>query len=781
MILSPAPAQPLRLFVAVALVSAAVIAYQVSLMQILSIVQWHHFAATIIAIALLGFGASGTCIALLRRCLLSGYERVLPVLMVSSGLAMALAVQAAQSGPIRFDSYLLFAEPGHSYRLAAVCGCYFIPFFLAALAVGLVFARFVSDIKDLYCANLIGSGMGAALAVILMQRFSPESIPAIIALMPLLAGILIITHPIGRLAVCLPVCLAVWLALHPPRLEPSEFKDIERALDLPDAAIAGGLTSPMGYLQIVTSRALRYAPGVSLSLEGDLPVYPMVYKNGDWFGPLVSWNPALRHSILDYTTGAAAYRLTRPATVLVLDAGTGAEVVQGLIHARDVTAVESHPGAAHMLRRLSGDPDHRLRVYPLGARAFLRRECARYDLIVLPMANTMGGSSGIHALAENHLLTVEAFAQMWRRLEPGGMLSVSCWLDTPPRASLKLIATASTALGSLGVDPGTHIMALKSWGTFTMLVKRSSITDADIINLSEFCHGLAFDPLIPPRSAGMGNRVSSPAQEGWSLTAARLISTRGADVAYDFNIRPATDDRPYFSQFLTVRGLSRLRDLYGRRAVPFFELGYLILIITALLVGLLAVVLILPPLMMRDRPSRPLSTLLYFGGLGAGFLFLEIAMIQHALVYLGTPVYAAALVIGGMLSFSGCGSLASGMAPGAHRCLPAMVAVLILIYALGFADLLMLTSALPMGGRIAVLLLAIAPLAFCMGMPFPLGLARLPRGDVPWAWGVNGCLSVVSAPLAAIAAVEWGFSRVMLLAALAYAVAWLGGGPKRYA
>ncbi|HQP31956.1 MAG TPA: hypothetical protein PLB81_11570, partial [Deltaproteobacteria bacterium] len=76
MILSPAPAQPLRLFVAVALVSAAVIAYQVSLMQILSIVQWHHFAATIIAIALLGFGASGTCIALLRRCLLSGYERV---------------------------------------------------------------------------------------------------------------------------------------------------------------------------------------------------------------------------------------------------------------------------------------------------------------------------------------------------------------------------------------------------------------------------------------------------------------------------------------------------------------------------------------------------------------------------------------------------------------------------------------------------------------------------------------------------------------------------------
>ena len=64
-----------------------------------------------------------------------------------------------------------------------------------------------------------------------------------------------------------------------------------------------------------------------------------------------------------------------------------------------------------------------------------------------------------------------------------------------------------------------------------------------------------------------------------------------------------------------------------------------------------------------------------------------------------------------------------------------------------------------------------APLAFCMGMPFPAGLSYISKEriqDIPWAWGLNGCVSVVSTALALIVAVEFGFMWVMLLAALAY-------------
>ena len=773
------PLRPGRLIIAIGLVSMAMIAYQICLMQILSIVQWHHFASTIIAVALLGFGASGTCIALMKDWMLSRYEPLMPGLMAACGLTMVLAVWAAQGDPIRFDSYLIFTEPWHIRRLAFTCLIYFIPFFLGALAIGLTFVRYAPSIKYLYCANLIGSGIGAGLAVILMRFFPPRELPALTAFLPILAGTLIIKHAVNRLAAGLSLGLVLFFAYRPPLLVLSEFKDLKRALDLPEAAIISSRNSPMGLLEIVKAPALRYAPGLSLSYQGDLPIFPMVFKNGDSFGPLLSWTPSVRHSILDYTTGAVAYALARPEKVLVLDAGTGSDVVQGLINAGMVDAVEPHPVAAGLLRGLSADQTC-LRVYSIGARTFLRRGGSSYDLIVLPMANTFGGASGIPALAENHLLTIEAFMQMWHRLNPGGMLSVSCWLDTPPRADLKLVATASTVLGRLGAEPEKHLLAVKGWGTFTMVVKRSDITRADIQNANQFCERLAFDMQIPVGSGPSENRAYGPRREEWSMIAASLIAGRGASIPYDFDIRPATDDRPYFSQFLTVRSLGRLKALYGGRMVPFFELGYLILILTTMLVSVLAVVLILLPLA-RNRPSWPMYTLFYFGGLGVGYLMLEIAFIQHAMLFLGTPMYAAAFVIGGMLFFSGCGSLAAPANIEAYRIIPAAIAALVLIYAFVLAPVLSMNSALSILARVIIMLVAIAPLAFCQGMPFPLGISRLPQKDVPWAWGVNGCLSVMSAPLASIIAVESGFSRVMLFSALAYAAAALALRLKRYA
>ncbi len=68
----------------------------------------------------------------------------------------------------------------------------------------------------------------------------------------------------------------------------------------------------------------------------------------------------------------------------------------------------------------------------------------------------------------------------------------------------------------------------------------------------------------------------------------------------------------------------------------------------------------------------------------------------------------------------------------------------------------------------------IAPLAFCMGMPFPLALshvaARVP-GLVPWAWGVNGCASVLAATLATLLAMSLGFRALLLMALALYRLA----------
>ncbi|MDE3244713.1 MAG: spermidine synthase-like protein [Acidobacteriota bacterium] len=754
-----------RLLVAIGLVSMAIIAFQICLMEILSIVQWHHFGSTIISIALLGFGASGTGIALAHTWLASRHRTVLPVLMLLCSVAMAASVGVAQSPPLRFDSFLLFAERAHAWRFVATCLVFLAPFFFGAAAIGLVFTIWKQDIGRLYAANLLGSGLGGPLALVLMTHGLPEVLPAWIAILPLLAGALLIGRRPWALAACFPLLLVAWLAYRPPALVLSQFKALSKTLDLPGSKVLSHQNSPFGLMDTVASPSLRYAPGLSLAYQDPLPATRGAFLNGDWFGALLPWEPGDGTCLLDHTTQALPYVLAQRSKVLILDAGTGEHVVQALARgAEEVQAVEPNPLAVALLEQ--GIPaGTRLKVHRTSSRTFLARDASRHDLIVLPMID----ASGLHALNENHLLTLEAMAQMFHRLTPGGALAVSCWLDYPPRNSLKLLATMVQALEHEGLDPGMHVAAVRGWGTLTLLAKRSPLQAEDTLRIRRFCEEMAFDPAILPGLRPLERARFHALQDDRWFTLVDAILAR-APVSYEFNIAPASDNQPYFSQFLTWKSLAHLKALYGGLAVPFFELSYLILILSTLLIILLALPLIFLPWMKKGEKKR-LSTVIYFGGIGTGYMFMEIALIQRFVLYLGHPIHAAAAVISLLLVFSGWGSLASAQRLGSPRFILAGITALILLYALILAPTLAATISLPLAGRMGLTLGLIAPLAFWMGMPFPLGLSRVSAEQAPWAWGINGCLSVITAPLANILAVELGFAWVMALAASAYAAA----------
>ena len=174
---------------------------------------------------------------------------------------------------------------------------------------------------------------------------------------------------------------------------------------------------------------------------------------------------------------------------------------------------------------------------------------------------------------------------------------------------------------------------------------------------------------------------------------------------------------------------------------------------------------------MRTGGEKRLRTLVYFGGIGVGYMFMEMALIQRFILYLGHPIHAAAAVISLLLVFSGWGSLASAKRPRNPQIILGGIAASILLCSFILAPALAITISLPLAGRLGMAIGLTAPLAFWMGMPFPLGLSGLSAEQAPWAWGINGCLSVISAPLATILAVELGFTLVMTLAAIAYAAA----------
>jgi hypothetical protein len=295
-----------------------------------------------------------------------------------------------------------------------------------------------------------------------------------------------------------------------------------------------------------------------------------------------------------------------------------------------------------------------------------------------------------------------------------------------------------------------------------------------------FCDRLLFDPLLLPQlDSATRHRYNLLNDESFFQLVDAILSDKREELyaAYDFNIRPADDNRPYFSQFLRWRSVPRMKGLFGQHAFPFLEIGSLIIALTLVQISALAILLILLPLARKDVHVSGLSrTLLYFGALGLGYMFVEIVLIQRFILYLGHPLYAAAAVIGAMLIFSGAGSLFSSRvkdAAVAMRRTAGLAATIIALYTIVITPILQYSVGSHESVKFLLSCALIAPLAFVMGIPFPLGVRNIAQnsGSVAWAWGINGCMSVIAAPLATLVAVEWGFVVVMTCAVSAYGVA----------
>ena len=786
------------------MLSAAIIAFELVLIQLLSVAQWYHFAYMVISVALLGFGASGTVLALARRGLLNRFDGLLPVLMMACGATMASVVMLSQTPVARFDSYLLFVDPAQAGALLLTYLLFFVPFFLGALAIGLIFVKHVEQVGRYYFANLLGSGLGGPAALALLWIAAPERIPAVTGLLAIAAGLLII--PRRRHVRLLPVAavaaaLSVLFLLRPPELAHSPYKGLSALLNLPDAEVVLTHNSPDGLVQVVSAPALRTAPGLSLTYTGSVPVRQAVFTNGNMLGPVTAWSRGDTTHLLDHTASALPYVMQPRASALVLNAGTGDYVAHAVVHGvRRIVAVEPHGTVLALLHDELADLTDSLFYHPtvtthhLEPRTYLAADTSRYDVITLPNVGAFGGTVGLSALQEQYTLTKEGLRAMWDRLTPRGAVSITVWMDYPFRYTLKTLATLAEVVEEAGVeDPAAHLAAIRSWGAVTFVLQRAPLTTEEIRRIRAFCMLQAFDPLVLPGLAEDDrDRFNQMQDDRFFAYVDQLLTPnrKALYAAYDFAIEPATDNRPYFGQFLRWRSLPRLAEQFGNQTAPFLEIGYLITGVTLIQIVLAALVLIVLPLFRLGwRGAGKGWTLVYFGGLGLGYLFVEIVLIQRFTLYLGHPLYATAAVLTTLLLGSGIGGYVSERFPAQPATLrraAGAVALCILVYAAVLTPLLKASIALPLPLKALCAFVLIAPPAFVMGMPFPLGLRFLGRHSerqVPWAWGINGCLAVVSAALAAVLAVEGGFVMVMLLAAACYGgvvlvkVVW-GKGPR---
>ncbi len=493
---------------------------------------------------------------------------------------------------------------------------------------------------------------------------------------------------------------------------------------------------------------------------------------------------------LDQLTSALPYHLVDRPRVLVLGAGAGSDVLQALYHgAAAIDAVELDHNVTDLVSQRFSDyagnlytrPD--VHVYAAEARGFVNASRERYDLIQVALLDSFGtASAGLYGLSENYLYTVEAMQAYLNRLAPGGMLAVTRWLTLPPRDALKLFATAVTALQQSGVsNPAARLVMIRGWKTVTLLVKNSDFSAKEIAALKEFCRTRSFDlAWYPGMRADEANRYNQLAQPYFYEGAVALLGPqRQAFIdQYKFYIEPATDDRPHFFRFFKWSAAAEIFALREQGGMPLLDWSYPLLVATLLQAIAASVLLILAPLALsrcrRTLPRAPVA--LYFLAIGFAFMFMEIAFIQKFVLFLAHPLYAVAVVLCAFLLFAAVGSSLAGRSQAANKVTVAVsaMATISLLYLAILPGLFQALIHLPDAAKIFISVLLIAPLAICMGVPFPTAMTRLAdtaENAIPWAWAINGFASVVGAVLATLLAIHLGFAMVILLAVLIYAVA----------
>ena len=792
-----------RLLIATLLVSAAAIGYEILLMRVLSIVQWHHFAYMIISLALLGYGASGTFIAVLRNRLEPRFELAFAGSALFFSISMVVCFILAQRVP--FNALEIVWDSGQFLNLAVLYLAFFVPFFFAACCIGLAFTCRGSECSRIYFFDLFGAGLGAILVIALLFAVSPQTALVLLAVLPLLGSILVasmlaVRLPLGAAQFAWLLLLAVGVPQAHLELRISEYKGLAQALEVVDSRILNERSSPLGLITVVDSPfvPVRHAPGLSFGTRHIPPPQLAVFTDADGMSAITRFDGQPESvAYLGDMTAALPFALLEESAVLVLGAGTGADVLMALYHdASRIDAVELNPQMSELVADTYADfaghiyDDRRVTVVTGEARSFVARRGGAYDVIQIGLLDSFGASgAGVQALNESYIYTVEALIDYIDNLAPGGFLAITRWIKVPPRDSVKLIATAIESLRQSGVsEPGRRIAMIRSWNTSTLLVKRGDITPTEIDRIKAFSRSRSFDTAwLPGMRAEDANRYNRLPRPYIHEAAVALLDDNAGDFLdrYKFYVEPATDDRPYFFHFFRWRTLPEVMTLRKAGGAGLIEWGYLVLVATLLQAAALGLGLILVPLALAKQawPAGAGRNFgFYFLLLGLAFLFVEMAFIQKFTLFLGNPLYSVAVVLSGFLLFAGLGSAASERLA---RRLPwpavspvtvavAAIVLLALLYVAVLPVVFDKSIGLTDAAKIVLSLALIAPLAFFMGMPFPLGMKRVVRlapGFVPWAWGINGFASVVSAVLATLLAIEFGFSVVIVIATSLYAVA----------
>jgi len=769
---------------------------ELSLTRVLSVALWYHFGFLVISTALLGFGASGVTLALWRRLREdTPLDLALATLALLFGILTVVCFWVQQRIP--FDPFNLFNDSRQLWVMPAYFLLVALPFFCAGLALALLFSRGSKVVNRLYAFDLLGAGFGCAAVALVMPAFGGSGSVVIAGAAGLVAAAIFGWNHARRIAL-ISVTLALGaavLACFAGSLLPISITPNKRSFTGHLLYSAWNTFSRIDFFESPPTERRPY------------PRFGFVFDAGTAFTGMRDLRPDYRTAAAAMTEPLAfdsqvAYLGRNQPSILIIGSGCGSQVLDAVQYgAGSITAVEINPIINQVItgpfrERWGGLFDQPgIELVTAEGRSFVRRSRKKYHAIIA--VHTISNSaiaSGALALTENYVLTREAFEDYLDHLEPDGVI----FFTRPENQIVRLFATGREVLESRGINNlRAHFYAFGGrpradsenarFNKFSsgFLLKLTPFTDAEVRAIDAFL-GVA-DP------DGEVTCLYSPLDPPANTIYQRLLTATDVRTIYasePHQIAPATDNQPFFNQHTRWSniGWSTIRDLFsqgkmGRMALedrPVAEVTLIVLLVQTMVIAAAFIVL---PLLRFQRadlraPGRS-RMLLYFAGLGLGFIFIEVVFLQHFTLFLGQPVYTFAVVLAGLLIFTGFGAHLAARLKGPprerlRRVIPWLLVVLA-ITALAIPVVFQAALGLPLLLRVLIALAIIAPLGILLGMPFPTGLGIVGEeapGLLPWAWGINGFFTVIGTILALMLAMMLGFLAILIMAGACYLVAW---------
>jgi spermidine synthase len=769
-------------FLGLGLMCASTLMYEITLTRLLSVTCWYYLAFVSVSMAMFGMTAGALAVQL-RPALFDRSQVRLRLAQAAMAMAVSMPIVLVIMFAIPLDismavqtilGFLLF------------CSVIATPFFFAGVVVCLSLTKASAAIGRVYFADLMGAAAGCFGSLILLNLVdAPSAVLVISAVVFLSAAAYAHFAGLPRLQKRGYIGAAVLVVL--AGLNASTIHGIQPIwskgkLD-PRTDILYETWNPISRVRVVEPKWEPRFVGPNVPPISSEVVY--VDIDNDAATGIYRFHGDLKDvDFLRYEVNSMGARLRAGGSAAIIGVGGGRDVIScALFGFHRIVGIEINSSIVDVTQRrmawYSGfDKIPNFELHRDEGRSYLTRSHEKFDMIQATVVDTWAATAaGAMALTENSLYTLDGWRIFYDHLNPGGVIAFSRWNHKPDfHETARLFSLGYATLLSEGVkDPGSHMAMLRQEELATLLTSNQPFSAQDLDKIRSTSRDLNYQILYLPGEP-LGMQQLTPVLQAHSLK--DLEALRARDY---FDLSPPTDSSPYFFNFVRFHAIPAIVRIPGVHLEALAPLMYLTSFMLAALI--LVIVTIVWPArrwtrMQHGAARAPAGAILYFIGIGLGFMLAEMGMMQQLSIFLGQPIYSLAVVLAGLILFAGLGSLASDRLPlasGFNCRVPALLSALVLLaYSLVVLPAIHGAVAGVLWQRIVVSLALVAPCGFIMGFCFPVGMRWTTEleqeANLPWMWALNGAASVLASFVAMIISTETSIRACVLTGAAFYAV-----------